>query len=252
MGKPVPLQVTVAVGAVPETVHPEISRLAGLMIAPTLPGAICMSFTASGILSAQSPAKPNEQWFPLGRHVHHRRAGHAPVRVAHVVALAFIRAKEKRLVLDQAPPKLPPNCSSVRVSFGFGIGIEIVARVQGSVAAKHECAAVQVVGAGLQSHIHDCSRLPAVFRRRILLQVEFLNRVNRKNRRRVSGDARSVHDGLAGVGLAVEQAFDVIRVVFGAQAVGAGGGKSAAGITHDAGTQLQQILVVTATQRQDR
>src|ERR1700678_488415 len=62
VGNPEPLQVTDA----PDTEHPEISRLAGLMMAPdeTAAGSI-RSAIASGMLSAQSPEKPKEQ-VPFG------------------------------------------------------------------------------------------------------------------------------------------------------------------------------------------
>ena len=60
----------------------------------------------------------------------------------------------------------------------------------------------------------------------------------------------AINDCLSGIGLAIEQAFDKISVVFGAQAVGAGGGESAAGITHHARTKLQQVFIVAAVQRQ--
>src|SRR5271165_7056153 len=102
---------------------------------------------------------------------------------------------------------------------------------------------MQFVGSRLQAHVDHRSRLPSVFGGRILLDVEFLNRVDGQNRRRVSGDSSAVNNRLPGIGLAVEQTFNKVGVIFGAQAVGAGGGESAARIAHHARTQLQQVLV---------
>ena len=150
-----------------------------------------------------------------------------------------------------APPKLPPNCSSVRGSFRGGIGVEIVSSIELiAIAAKGKGGAVDRVGSRLQSNIDDRARFPSIFGRRIFLNVEFLDRIDGQNGGGISGDARAVDDALAGEWLAVKEPIDEISVVFRAQAVGAGSRESAAGITHHAGTQLQQIFVVAAVQRQ--
>src|ERR1700689_735483 len=57
VGKPVPLQLTVAFGGVPESAHPATCRLAGLMVTPPA----CRSAITSGMLSAQSPVAVNRQ-----------------------------------------------------------------------------------------------------------------------------------------------------------------------------------------------
>src|SRR5205807_3081646 len=74
--------------------------------------------------------------------------------------------------------------------------------------------------------------------------------VDRENGGGVSGDACSIDDALAGKGLAVKKTVDEICIVLRPQAVGAGGGKSAPGIAHYTRSQLQQVFVVAAVQRQ--
>ena len=109
---------------------------------------------------------------------------------------------------------------------------------------------MQSVCTRLNSDVNDRAWLPSVFSRGVLLQVEFLNRVDRENGRRVAGDSRSVNDCLPGVGLTVVQAINEVGIVLGAQAVGARGGEATARIAHHARTELQQVLVVTAIERQ--
>ena len=82
------------------------------------------------------------------------------------------------------------------------------------------------------------------------MHVEFLDSVNRQNRRGISCNAGAVDDALAGEGFAVEKPVDEVCVVLGAETVCAGGGKSTARIAHDAGAKLQQIFVIAAVQRQ--
>src|SRR5580692_2638419 len=57
VGKPLPLQLTVAFGGAPDSAHPATCRLAGLMVTPPA----CRSATTSGMLSAQSPVAMNRQ-----------------------------------------------------------------------------------------------------------------------------------------------------------------------------------------------
>ena len=101
----------------------------------------------------------------------------------------------------------------------------------------------------LQSHIDDRAGLPSIFGGRVFLNIKFLNGINRENGGGVSGDASAIDDALAGKWLAVKKAVNKIGVVFRAQAVGACGRESAAGITHHAGAQLQKIFIVAAVQR---
>src|SRR6202007_2819662 len=82
--------------------------------------------------------------------------------------------------------------------------VEVVARVQRSIAAEAEGGSMQSVGAGLQGDVDDCAGLPAILCRRVLLDIEFLDGVDGQDGGRVAGNATSVHDCLAGVRLAVE------------------------------------------------
>src|SRR5215469_18170117 len=109
---------------------------------------------------------------------------------------------------------------------------------------------MQTVGSGFQTHVDYRSRLPAIVCRWVLLQVEFLNRVDGENGGGIARDSGTVDDGLSGVGLAVEQTFDEVGIVLGAQTVAAGGRETAARIAHYTGPELKQVLIVAAVQRQ--
>ena len=177
--------------------------------------------------------------------------GDATERVSHVIHLAFVGSEEKDLVLDNRSADAAAVLLQRSRQLGIWHGVEIVARVQQvAVAAKRKRGSMNAVGAGLETDVNHRSRLPAEFGGREFFHVEFLNRVDRQNRRRIAGDTGAVDDGLAGVWLAVEQALNKVGVVFRAQSVGARRRESAAGIAHHAGAQLQQVLVVAAIQRQ--
>ena len=128
-------------------------------------------------------------------------------------------------------------------------GIEVIACVHWRITAKGIRRSMECVCAGLERHIHHRARLPAVLGRGVLNQVELLNGVDWKNRRRVACDTRPVDDALPGEGFAVEKAVYDVGVVFGAQSIGAGGRKAATGIADHARAQLQQVLIVAAIQR---
>ena len=181
--------------------------------------------------------------------VNHRGWGGNTVRVSDVVALSFVGAEEEDFVLNNRAPRTAAKLFQRSGSLGSRSDIEVVPRVHHAVAAETQTPCRAEVGAGLQSNIDDRSRLPSVFRRRIFLNVELLDRVDGQNGCRVAGDACAIDDALSGKGLTVKQAFYEVGVVFGAQAIGAGGGESAAGITHHPGAKLQQILVIAAIQR---
>src|SRR5579862_4319404 len=105
------------------------------------------------------------------------------------------------------------------------------------------------IGSRLQSDIDDCAWLPPIFGRRIFLDIEFLYRVDGQNRGGVTGDTRPIDNSLAGEWLAVKEPIDKVGVVLSAQAVSTRSRESAAGVTHYAGTQLQQVFVIAAIQR---
>src|ERR1700675_3546326 len=123
VGKPEPLQVTVA----PVTLQPEISWLAGLMVTPLA----TRSAIAFGILPPQSPL--TELQFGVDG------AGNATVRVAHIVALPLIGAKEKNLVFDNCAAQAAAKLLQRALILGGGRlpkctrsagAIEIVSRIE--------------------------------------------------------------------------------------------------------------------------
>ena len=170
--------------------------------------------------------------------------------VAHGVALTFISSEVKQLVLYDCAPGSSAELREIARVLHSGCRIKVIASVKRRVASEGIGCAVNLVGARLQADVHDCTRFPSIFCGRILLKVEFLNRVHGKNRGGVSGDAGAIDDALAREGFAVEQAVHQISVVFGSESVRAGGGESSARIANHAGTQLQQVLVVAPIQRE--
>src|SRR5579864_12655 len=107
---------------------------------------------------------------------------------------------------------------------------------------------VERIRSRLQSNVHDCAGFPAIFSRGVLLDVELLDRIDRQDGRGISRDAGAIDDALSRKRLAVKQALDEVGIVFGAQAVRAGGRESSAGITDDTRSQLQKVFVVAAIQ----
>src|ERR1039458_189162 len=177
-------------------------------------------------------------------------AGDAAERVSYVIDLPFVSAKEKDLVFDDRAADAAAVLFQRSRELGVGNGVEKVAGVRHTVAPKREPGAVNLVGAGLETHVNHRSRLPPEFGRCKFFHVKLLNRVDRQNRLGIAGDAGSFDDGLAGVGLAVKQALNEVGVVFRAQSVRARGRESAARIALYTGTQLEQVLVVAPVQRQ--
>ena len=180
---------------------------------------------------------------------HHGGAGDAGERVAHVILLAFVRTEKESLVFDDRAAEAAAVLLEGAGQLGRGSSVEIVAGVEHvAVAAKGERGAVQAVGAGLETDVDHRSRLPSIFRGGILLDVEFLDGINGQNGGGVSGNAGPVDDRLARVRFAVEQTFDEVGIVLGAQAIAAGGGEAASGIADNAGTKLQQVFVIAAVE----
>src|SRR3974377_664158 len=108
---------------------------------------------------------------------------------------------------------------------------------------------METIRSRLQPHIDNRARLPAVLSRGILLDVEFLDRIDRQDRRRITSDAGAVNDALPRKRLTVIQAVDEIDIIFCAQTVRAGRGKSTAWIAHNSRPELQQVLVIAPVQR---
>src|SRR2546425_8944426 len=133
-----------------------------------------------------------------------RRAGNAGERIPHRVTLSFVAAEEKDLVLNNGTAQCTAKLLEVSGRLRLVGGIEVVARIQRGVAAKSVGATVQLIGARLQPDVNDGSGLPAVFRTRILLEVEFGDGIDGQNGRRISGDAGTVDNALAGERFTVE------------------------------------------------
>src|SRR3974377_2533555 len=108
---------------------------------------------------------------------------------------------------------------------------------------------MEIVRSRLQPHIDNRPRLPAVLSRGILLDVEFLDRIDRQDRRRITSDAGAVNDALPRKRLTVIQAVDEIKIIFCSQTVRAGRGKSTAWIAHNSRPELQQGRVFSPVLR---
>jgi len=85
-GEPVPSQV-------PEDVHPEIFKLAGLTVDSS-----CLKIRDYVGDAVGTVARGKKQARAIGWHAHHRGTSYSPERVSHVVDLPFVSAKEKHSV----------------------------------------------------------------------------------------------------------------------------------------------------------
>ena len=166
--------------------------------------------------------------------------------VADRVALPFVGSKEEHSILDDGAADAGPKLLEISRVLCLRRRIEVVAGVERCVAAESIGSSVHAVGPRLQAYVDNGSRFPAVLCGRILLEVELLDRIDRQDRGRVSGNAGTIDDALSGEGLAVEEAVDEVGVIFGAQAVAAGGGKSTARIANYTGAQLEKVFIVAS------
>src|ERR1700691_4421967 len=170
------------------------------------------------------------------------------IGVSDVVALALIGSEEESLVLDDRAANAAAKLFQGARSFRGERIVEIVARVQDSIAAECERRAVQRIRSRLQSHIDDCTWFPSVLGCGILLNVELLDRIDGQDGRRIPRDTPAVDNSLTGKWFAIEQALNKVGMVFRAQTISARGGESTAGIAHHTGAKLQQILIVPPIQ----
>src|SRR5581483_6747295 len=123
-------------------------------------------------------ARCNEKAGSIGRHSHHRWTGHAAKRIAHVVALAFIGPEEKNFVFDDGTTNRGSELLQSSGKLGIGSSIEIVAGIRHTVASEAKHCTVKRVASRLQTHIDDSAGFPAKLRRRIFLQVKFLDGID--------------------------------------------------------------------------
>src|SRR2546425_7367757 len=103
--------------------------------------------------------------------------------ISYRVALAFVAPKKEDVVSDNRSAHGAAELFQVAWILRCTDRIEEVACVQGGVAAEGVGGAVERVGPRLQPDIDDRSRLPTVFRARILLEVELLDGVDGQDRR---------------------------------------------------------------------
>ena len=131
----------------------------------------------------------------------------------------------------------------------LGRGVEDAAGVPGAVAAKRVSRTVKSVGPRSDSHVHHGTGLPTVLGLRIFHEVEFLDGVDRQNRRHIAERTGKIDDGAGVKKTGIDNAVDHPAGFIGTNVVGALGPRSAARLDHDARPQIQQILIVAAIQR---
>src|SRR6185503_19489628 len=95
------------------------------------------------------------------------------------------------------------------------VGVEKIAGVEKAVAFEAVYRPVKIVCPRLQSEVYDCTRLPSVFRRRMFLSIELLNRINWKNGSGSSLHAFGIDHGCAVVRIVVIGAVDYEVIVLG-------------------------------------
>src|SRR3954468_12770954 len=130
----------------------------------------------------------------------------------------------------------------------IGLVVEVVPGVEHVVAVEVVAGTVEVVGAGLQSQVHNGAGLPSIFCRRILLRVELLDSVDWQNRSRCSLHAFSVDDGRAVIRIIVVGAVDDEVVIFGTVSVGTDGKESATWAALHTRAKNYEILEVAPIQ----
>src|ERR1700726_4584363 len=107
--------------------------------------------------------------------------GRGALRGPHVGALALVGTEEESFILNDCAAETAAKLFQSPWIFRGGRLVEIIACVHGSIAAEGECTAVKHVRARFQSDIAARARLPAIFGRGILLNIELLNRIDRQD-----------------------------------------------------------------------
>src|SRR6266542_2483300 len=103
------------------------------------------------------------------------------VGIADQRAQALISAEVEQLAFDYGAADAAAELMLAQRLLRVGFGVEEIARVEGVIALEDVGRAVQFIRPRLQAKVNDRARLPSIFRRRVLLRVELLNRVNRQD-----------------------------------------------------------------------
>src|SRR5580704_3307392 len=166
----------------------------------------------------------------------HRRRGcqgliHGKVafeQVSEGIAFVFVSEKEEKLVFLDRPACRGPKLFELHGTFVtqtkrrraengaasvYGGGVEIVAGIQRIAPTERVRSPMQIVGPGLQSNVNDRARFPSVLGRRILNDVEFLNRVDRQNGCGVSLHTSAVNHGERRQRMVVREAVNDVTVI---------------------------------------
>ena len=173
-------------------------------------------------------------------------------------ALAFVIGKEEQLVLAVEQlrhalpdrPTLNPNWFSLNGGIGFVARIEEVLGVESGVAQELVSRAVELIRARLVDDVDDSLAAAERRRGRTRLHLEFLDRIDRREK-----------DQHAGIGIDAVDSVDDVRHVFDRRAVDhCAVGSAAAGVSEQArgsadarqyaGRKLHQLREVARVQRQ--
>src|ERR1700687_196311 len=130
------------------------------------------------------------------------------------------------------------------------LGIKVIARVEGVVALKVVNSAVILFRPGFETNVHNCSWLPSIFRRRLLLGVKFLNGIDGKVRCRSTLHAFGIDYRCRVVRIVVVDAIHDEVVVLGTISIGANREKTAARVALNTGPKGDKILKIAAIERQ--
>ena len=141
-------------------------------------------------------------------------------------------------------------------AIGEGLGVEVIARVKSRIAQVLKHRAVELVAAALGDDVDRRAAVASVLRRRLRLQIELLDGVNRQQAGRCSGNAHLVQRRVVEEGIVVVRAVQQVVVAAVAVAVDVelaeallSAGHAAAFHGH-AGSQRHQLAEVASVQRQ--
>src|SRR5215472_5622884 len=171
-----------------------------------------------------------------------------PDRVADEGTKALIAAEEEQFVLLDGSAHHAAELLQLGGQLVLRSGVEEVAGGPRVVAAKGVSRTVKGVGPGPDSHVYDGPGPPAILRFRILLEVEFLNGVDRQDRSPIGERTWHTANGAVIVEIGVDHAVQHPHVLVRPSVVAALSPGRAARIDRHARTKGQQILVIAAIQ----